>query len=99
MNILSAIKIYDPGWELKSIEDVDQATLDAVKSAKVIVSQYGLSVRLDLHTGQCGFIPLDRSSRLAEGSPVDLRQMVVVTLKRSGCEDIYRLLERHLANQ
>jgi hypothetical protein len=63
----------------------------AVEQAKVVESQYGLSVCFLMKSGGQTYIPLDTNSSLAIDDLVDLSKAQLVTLQRPGEKDIYRV--------
>lgn len=91
MNIFNAIKVYSGKWQVKDTRNFTQEEIDAVQSASVVDSQYGLSVCFILRSGGQSFIPLDQYSCKAVGDPVDLSKAQLITLGREGDDDIMRV--------
>lgn len=90
MNIFDTLKIYNLSWEKVSERHFTQEELSCIKEAVVETSTYGLTVRFNLKSGGCTFIPLHRDSICGCGEIIDLSQATIVTLKR-GNEEIDRI--------
>ena len=65
--------------------------ISAVDSAKVVESQFGLSVCFSMKGGGMSYIPLDMNSTLGVGASVELSKAELVTLSKPGEDDIYRV--------
>ena len=91
MNIFNAIKVYAGKWQVKNTRNFTQEEIDAVKSASVVDSQYGLSVCFILWSGGQSYIPLDQNSTKSVGDSVDLSKAQLITLSREGDDDIMRV--------
>ena len=91
MNIFNAIKVYAGKWQVKNTRNFTQEEIDAVKSASVVDSQYGLSVCFILWSGGQSYIPLDQNSTKSVGDTVDLSKAQLITLGREGDDDIMRI--------
>lgn len=91
MNIFNAIKVYAGKWQVKNTRNFTQEEIDAVKSASVVDSQYGLSVCFILWSGGQSYIPLDQNSAKSVGDTVDLSKAQLITLGREGDSDIMRV--------
>ena len=91
MNIFSALRIYAGKWNEKNVRPFAPEEISAVDSAKVVESQYGLSVCFTMVGGGMTFVPLDQNSTLTIGDTVDLTKAQLVTLQRAGDGDIYRV--------
>ena len=83
----------DNGWKLKNTRSFTADETSAVVLAKVVPSQYGLSVRFDMVSGLTTYIPLSTQSNLNVDDVIDLSSAKLITLSREGDEDIYRVLE------
>lgn len=84
--------MYPGKWEVKSTRDFDTEEIAIIEQAVVIASSYGNSVKFTLKIGKVTFIPLDISSTLGVGETVDLHKAKIVTLCKSGENDIHRIL-------
>ena len=91
MNIFNAIKVYSGKWQVKNTRSFTQEEMNAIQTASVVDSQYGLSVCFILRSGGQSYIPLDQNSNKAVGEIIDLSQAKLVTLGREGDNDIYRV--------
>lgn len=91
MNIFSALKVYAGKWEQKASRVFEKEELDAIDTAQVVDSQYGLSVCFFMKSGGQTYIPLDKNSSLNIGDTVNLANAKLVTLGRQGEADIYRV--------
>ena len=91
MNIFNAIKVYAGKWQVKNTRNFTQEEIDAVQSASVVDSQYGLSVCFILRSGGQSYIPLDQNSTKSVGDFIDLSKAQLITLGREGDNDIMRV--------
>lgn len=91
MNIFASLKVYAGKWMESAVRVFDQEEIDAIQSATVVDSQYGLSVCFFLRGGGQTYIPLDKNSTLGSGDAVDLNKAKLVTLSRAGEDDILRV--------
>ena len=91
MNIFNAIKVYAGKWQGKNTRNFTQEEIDAVQSASVVDSQYGLSVCFILRSGGQSYIPLDQNSTKSVGDSIDLSKAQLITLGREGDNDIMRV--------
>ena len=91
MNIFSALRIYAGKWSEKNVRAFAPEEVAAVEQAKVVESQYGLSVCFFMRGGGQSYIPLDQNSSLAIDDVIDLNKAQLVTLQRPGEQDIYRV--------
>lgn len=91
MNIFNAIKVYAGKWQVKNTRNFTQEEIDAVQSASVVDSQYGLSVCFILRSGGQSYIPLDQNSTKSVGDTIDLSKAQLITLGREGDNDIMRV--------
>lgn len=91
MNIFNALRVYAAKWQVKSERAFTEEEIDAVDTAKVVDSQYGLSVSFLMKSGGMTYIPLDVTSSKAVGDIVDLKGAKLLTLGRDGDDDIYKV--------
>ena len=92
MNIFSALKVYAGKWQKKAERAFSDEEINAVDTAKVVTSQYGLSVCFMMKGGGMTYIPLDQNSSLSEGDVINLKNAELITLHRDGDDDIYRVM-------
>lgn len=83
--------MYVGKWSEKANRMFTPEEIACVDVAKVVSSQYGLSVCFMMKGGGQTYIPLDHNSGLMEGDNVDLNKATLVTLQKQGEEDIYRV--------
>lgn len=91
MNIFASLKKYAAKWNEKAVRTFDAEEINAIKSATVINSHYGLSVCFIAVAGEQYYIPLEQQSTKVAGDVIDLHTAKVVTLSREGEKDIYRI--------
>lgn len=91
MNIFSALKVYEVKWQVSNKRAFSDEEVNAVDTAKVVSSKYGLSVCFMMKGGGMTYIPLDQNSSLSEGDVINLKSAELITLHRDGDDDIYRV--------
>ena len=91
MNIFNALKVYAGKWQVSNKRAFSDEEVNAVDTAKVVTSQYGLSVCFMMKGGGMTYIPLDQNSSLSEGDVINLKSAELITLHRDGDDDIYRV--------
>lgn len=91
MNIFSSLRVYAGKWVVKASRAFSQEEIDAVDSASVVDSQYGMSVCFFMKSGGNTFIPLSNNSSAQVGDSINLANAKLLTLGREGDNDIYRI--------
>lgn len=91
MSILDSVTMYNGSWEVSNTSSFSDEDKAQIKKARIVDSQYGLSVCLFMKNGQKGFIPLSNTSAGDEGDVVDLETAKIIQLKREGDKPIYRI--------
>ena len=91
MNVFSSLRVYAGKWAVKATRVFSQEEIDAVDTASVVDSQYGMSVCFFMKGGGQTFIPLSNTSSLNVGDTVDLAKAKLLTLGREGEADILRV--------
>ena len=91
MNIFNILKVYAGKWSVKETRALSAEEKAAIIHAVVVPSQYGNSVQFTMVGGALTFIPLSQNSTLCVGETVDPDKAKLVTLCKSGEEDIYRI--------
>lgn len=91
MNIFSALRVYAGKWNVSNKREFTKEEIEAVDSAKVVDSQYGMSICFFMKSGGQSYIPLDQNSSKAVGDTVDLSKASLLTLSKQGESDIYRV--------
>lgn len=91
-SLFSKLQVYAGKWNLKSSEALDAEDKEMFSSARVVSSNYGLSVCFFLKKGGQSYIPVSNNSKSVEvGDPVDLNKVVIETLSKEGEDDIMRV--------
>ena len=85
------MRVYAGKWEVKESRAFTPEEISAVIQAVVVPSQYGNSVQFTMAGGGLTYIPLDQNSTLGSGELVDLTKAKLVTLGKSGENDIFRV--------
>jgi len=92
MQILSSLKTYGHGkWQVTDSKSFDSQDLEAISSAHVVDSQYGMSVCLMLKSGLMSYIPVSRDCHCEVGQSVNLSKAKVLTLSCEGEKDVYKI--------
>lgn len=91
MNIFSALRVYAGKWNVKETRDFTQEEMDAIDTASVVDSQYGMSVCFFMKSGGQTYIPLSNDSNKSVGDTIDLKTAKLLTLGRQGESDIFRV--------
>lgn len=91
MNVFATLPIYGGNWNVVNSRSFEQEEINAIKSASVVASEYGLSVCFSMVTGGKTYIPLSNQSTLAVGDSVDITKAKLLTLHRDGNDDIMRI--------
>lgn len=91
MNIFSSLRVYAGKWMVSNSRAFSADEINAVQSAQVVDSQYGSSVCFFMKSDGQTFIPLSTNSTLSIGDNVDLTKAKLLTLRREGDADIYRV--------
>lgn len=91
MNIFSALRLYAGKWNVKETRDFTQEEMDAIDTASVVDSQYGMSVCFFMKSGGQTYIPLSNDSNKSVGDTIDLKTAKLLTLGRQGESDIFRV--------
>lgn len=92
MGILSSLRTYRGKWSVSDRQKFDASELESIESNEVVPSEYGNSVRLNKKNGEVAFLPISNTSKDVNiGESVDLAKCFVLTLSRTGDDDIYRI--------
>lgn len=91
MSIFESLKLYAGKWSVKNSRNFSAEEIAAVKSAKVVASEYGNSVCFTMKAGGMTFIPLSNNSTKGVGESIDLKDAKVITLEKQGEADITRI--------
>ena len=91
MNIFSKLRQYAGKWQVKATRMFDAEEIAAVERNEVVASQYGNSVCFFLKDGSQSYIPLSNQSNVGVGESIDLTKAKLITLGKSGEDDILRV--------
>ena len=90
MNIFASLQKYATRYEVKNIRDFNAEELAQISSAKVVASQYGMSVCFYMVEGGQTYVPVSRDSICQVGDVVDVTKAKILTLEKDG-ETINRI--------
>lgn len=91
MNLFSSLKVYGGKWAEKSSRKFTQDELALVTKAQVVESQYGNSCCFFMANGTTMYVPMSNDAKSEVGDIVDLKEAEIVTLEKTGAEDIQRI--------
>lgn len=92
MGILSSLRSYRGKWNVSDRQKFSESDLKEIESNEVVPSEFGNSVKLTKTNGEISFIPVSNTSKDVEiGESIDLTKCFVLTLSRTGDDDIYRI--------
>lgn len=90
-NVFAGRREYESSWNVKGSRLFNDAEKASVARARVVTSQYGLSVCFLMKTGKNMYIPLSSMSNKQAGDSIDLNTANIVTLEKEGEDDIVRI--------
>lgn len=90
MNIFASLQKYATRYEVKNTRSFDAEELSQISSAKVVASQYGMSVCFYMVAGGQTYVPVSRDSICHVGDVVDVTKAKILTLEKDG-ETINRI--------
>lgn len=93
MNIFSKLRQYAGKWNVSDSRNFTQDEIAVVERNEIVASQYGNSVCFHMVGGGMTFIPLSSNSTKGVGENVDLTKAKLLTLSKSGEDDILRVEE------
>lgn len=91
MNIFSNRKVYGGKWSVKSTRKFTPEELSMVTKAQVVDSQYGCSACFFMSNGTNIYIPMANDAKSGVGDTLQLAECQIVTLEKSGENDIQRI--------
>lgn len=91
MNIFAGLQKYATKFQVKDSRVFNAEELADVTSAKVVASQYGMSVCFFMKSGCQTYIPVSRDSVCQVGDVVDINKAKILILGKEGSEDIVRV--------
>ena len=93
MNIFASLKTYAGQFKVTKSRNFSAEELNLVNNAKVVLSQYGMSVCFFMTDGCQKYIPLSRDSVANEGDVVDLKKAKILTLAKEGSSETIDRIE------
>lgn len=84
MNIFAGLQKYATRYEVKNIRDFNAEELAQISSAKVVASQYGMSVCFYMVEGGQTYVPVSRDSICQIGDAVDVTKAKILALEKDG---------------
>lgn len=90
MNIFAGLQKYATRYEVKDTRSFNTEELAQISSAKVVASQYGMSVCFYMKAGGQTYVPVSRDSICQVGDVVDVTKAKILTLEKDG-ETINRI--------
>lgn len=91
MSIFSSLREYASKWNVKAKRAFSEEEKAEVSSATVVPSQFGSSVCFYMKAGGQKYIPLSNTSKAQVGQSINLDNAQLITLGKSGEEDIVRV--------
>lgn len=92
-NIFAKLRQYAGKWNVSDSRNFSQEEIAAVERNEIVASQYGNSVCFYMVGGGMTFIPLSTNSTKGVGESIDLTKAKLLTLSKSGEDDILRVEE------
>ena len=93
LNIFKSLRQYAGKWSVKETRNFTQEEIAAVERNEIVASQYGNSVCFYMADGGMTFIPLSTNSTKGVGESIDLSKAKLLTLSKTGEDDILRVEE------
>ena len=84
MNIFAGLQKYATKFQVENSRPFSPEELSEVRSAKVVASQYGMSICFHMVEGCQKYIPVSRDSIATIGDDVDLSKARILTLEKDG---------------
>ena len=84
MNIFAGLQKYATKFQVTGTRPFSPEEISEVRSAKVVASQYGLSICFFMAEGCQKYIPVSRDSIATVGDTVDLSKAKILTLEKDG---------------
>ena len=93
MSVFASLFAYAGKYEPKNEIVLTNEEIAEVKSAKIVESEYGLSVCFFMKAGCQKYIPVSRDyeDQVSIGDAVDLTKIKILTLSKEGAKDIKRV--------
>ena len=91
MALFNDIKVYAGKWSVVKESPLSAEDVAKVESGVVVDSKFGLSVCFTMKAGGQTYLPLSSDSEVGAGSIVDINNISIVELAKSGENNIIRL--------
>jgi len=91
MNIFAGLTRYAEKYEVKNTRDFSEEELSEFTSAKIVQSEYGMSVCFLMASGGQTYIPVSRNSVCKVGDVVDPHKAKVLILQKG--DDVITRIE------
>ena len=89
--IFDSLKSYGGKWIEKSSRKFTKEEIELVDKAQVVASEYGNSCCFFMKNGTTMYVPMDKDARSQLGDFIDLTTADIVTLGKTGENDINRI--------
>lgn len=84
-NIFGDLHVYGEKWNKVAERKFNDIEINAVKEAKVVPSEFGMSVCFFMKTGGTSYIPVSKQGYQPQvDDTVDLHSVSLITLERAG---------------
>lgn len=93
MGIFDKLKIYAGKWQVKDQRNFTTEEVNAIDKTEIVASQYGNSCCFFMKSGEMAFIPMASDSKLGIGDSIDMSKATLITLSKTGEDDIMRVKE------
>ena len=91
MALFNDIKVYAGKWSVVKETPISAEEVAEVEKGVVVDSKFGLSVCFTMKAGGKTFFPVTSDSEVGAGSIVDINNISIVELAKSGENNIIRL--------
>lgn len=91
MNFFSNKKVYGGKWSVKSVSKFTEEEIALVDKAIVVESDFGESCCFFMKNGTTIYTPMSNDSKSSVGDSLNLRDIEIVVLEKTGESDIARI--------
>lgn len=91
-DFFSSKKVYGGKWTPVASRPFTEEEKAKINKAIVVTSEYGLSCCFFMKSGELYFQPMSRDCQATAGEELDLDKIQIVTLSKTGAEDIERIM-------
>lgn len=89
-SLILAGKVYGDSWTVKSTNPMPKEVADQIKEVTCVAGDYGLQLCFHLKRGGQIYKKPSQDANFVEGQVIDPQELTVITLTKSGEEDIVR---------